>query len=88
MKQLIKIPEMSVEAALHHLKFGIIKRIYEIDEDTAVEAINVLFIDQFKRGERSILKDIKRLMDENEYPEYLEQALYEYMEKYEIGGEY
>ncbi len=85
MKNLINVPEMSVEVARHHLKLGMIKRMYEIDEDTAVDAINVLLVDHFERGQRSILKDIKKLMDENEYPEYLETALYDYMEKYEKG---
>lgn len=33
----------------------------------------------------SIIKDIKRMMEENKYPEYLESELYEYMENYEKG---
>ena len=85
MKHLINVPEMSVEVAKHHLKLGMIKRIYEIDENTAIDAINVLLIDHFRRGQLSIIKDIKRMMEENEYPEYLESALYDYMENYEKG---
>lgn len=35
-------------------------------------------------GQLRVLEDIKKIMDENKYPEYLEMNLYEYMNNNEL----
>jgi len=82
MKRLIIPSEhcMSVKQASMHLYHAIIKNEYPLTEDEIVTVINTLLCDQFIKGQKNVLRDIIKICDENDYPEYIEREIYEYLE--------